>query len=195
MTKCPLTEYYYNTTMQTCQSCTAGCLKCLNSTICSSCQPGYILLSTQALCLPLTSTVSPCQLQGYFLDASNHCQQCLPLCKSCTGYNQCLECLPGLALHNGYCFQPCTNFNETLMRCVANQTEVLQITQTNRSILYWAYACPSSAFFVLSAIVILALYKRVPIFRSLGTALNIAAVSSQCQLLYMILTSKKYSGL
>ncbi|KAL4454048.1 hypothetical protein ABPG73_009847 [Tetrahymena malaccensis] len=101
--------YYLNATNQ-CQQCQAPCGNCVDSaTKCLSCTPSqnYTFDSSNSSCnLICDSSCKTCSLpnnqnsclscnNGYYLNASNQCQQCQAPCGNCIDSStKCLSCTP-----------------------------------------------------------------------------------------------------
>ncbi|KAL4434899.1 hypothetical protein ABPG74_021238 [Tetrahymena malaccensis] len=83
-------------------TCVAYCETCLNSTTCSICQSGRLLVSNACICP-----------KGYYSNLQTSlCAQCDQTCKTCTGPSQyeCTFCNNDRTLENGMCnTKPSTN--------------------------------------------------------------------------------------
>ncbi len=101
---------YWNVTALSCLNCSdaiPGCAACLNSTLCTSCLSGYLLVNETCL----TPENFTCQA-GFYADPTQNfacimCSDAMPDCGECMNATVCLSCVDGYALVNNTCIVAC----------------------------------------------------------------------------------------
>jgi proprotein convertase subtilisin/kexin type 5 len=86
---------------EVCSRCSASCLDCTNSTLCTKCPADHVLL--EGACLSREECLAK---PGMFAKGS-HCQKCELPCLSCADDGKCLECDYFTFLVDGSCRDQC----------------------------------------------------------------------------------------
>ena len=101
---------YINITSRCSWKCPVGCRSCSESRICSVCEYGWSLTSSNNTCSCAfnncrqcgTSSCHSC-IEGYYLDANGNRKASIPNCRQLNSYNACDICEPGYTLQNNSC--------------------------------------------------------------------------------------------
>jgi len=87
-------QSFYLTTNYTCSPCSQGCIQCLSSNQCLTCNVNYFLSSSSCQmgpqnCLYVNNNGSCNQCILGFYSNQLDCSPCLPFCTTCNGPNIC----------------------------------------------------------------------------------------------------------
>ena len=103
--ECPAGTFK-NAATRRCEPCVNGCLTCLSSDECLSCNPGAFFLDGQCL--------AECPATAIKFDSATRqeCELCLEPCYTCEGSTDtCLTCITGFYFHENACVSECpTNY-------------------------------------------------------------------------------------
>ncbi|KAL4509643.1 hypothetical protein ABPG73_022859 [Tetrahymena malaccensis] len=150
--------YGYNSQAAQCQiPCPSGCSSCTENKSCTSCLSGYTQETN-----PNDNTLQYCQMNcqtGYYSFIndntlmSQECRQCIPLCQSCTGPNNCSNCQSGYGYNSQaqqcYCTEGCSYCDQNISCTLCNNGYTKTQNPSNTSQQYCKLNCPQGQYTVI----------------------------------------------
>jgi hypothetical protein len=98
-----------------CESCTAPCALCRDTTTCLSCPSGSFYFNR-------TCTAGACP-SGTFQSSTTDCMACPVGCTACNSDSTCTACTGGYTLEDGHCFDTCTSTETDLYVTLSGSTD------------------------------------------------------------------------